>query len=107
MDVTRACVVAAFVLWAPPVSAQEVCSLEWTLTESLRIGSIDGDDALSDVIDIAIGPSGEIYVVQAFVPSVSVFSPGGELLRTIGREGSGPGDFEAGPRSVEWVTIAF
>ena len=81
MDVTRACVVAAFVLWAPPVSAQEVCSLDWTLTETLRIGSIDGDDALSDVIDIAIGPWRLDQWLMAAAVVVTVVSAGDYFSR--------------------------
>lgn len=82
---------------------QATCNLDWTLEETLRIGSWDGEDALTYVQELAIGPDGEVYVPQAFLGSVLVFSPNGTLIRSFGRFGSGPGDFQDGPRSVTWV----
>lgn len=86
-----------------PVMAQDSCRLDWVLEETLRIGSLDGEDALSSFSSVAVAEDGTIYIPQITRGSVLVFSSTGELLRTIGRDGSGPGDFEFGPRIVDWV----
>jgi hypothetical protein len=36
---------------------------------------------------------GNLYVLDLFLAQILVLSPSGELLRTIGREGSGPGEY--------------
>ena len=66
-----------------------------SLMEELRIGRlVDGDEAeLFDLVKgIEIGSGGEIYILDA--DEVKVFSPAGEFLRSWGRRGEGPGDFD-------------
>lgn len=65
-----------------------------SLVEELRIGSLLGDEAeqLYSVKGIEVGPGGEIYVLDD--EEVRVFSPTGELLRSWGGHGQGPGDFQ-------------
>lgn len=63
------------------------------LDPQLRIGAIDGEAALSRVIDVTVGPDGLLYVTQWQTPFVTVFDQGGSVVRTIGRGGSGPGEF--------------
>lgn len=72
------------------------------MSERWRIGSLDGDDALSDVLGVAVAPTGELYVAQSFVPHVSVFSAEGKFLHNIGRAGQGPGEFDLGPLRLGW-----
>ncbi|HEX5581709.1 MAG TPA: NHL repeat-containing protein, partial [Gemmatimonadaceae bacterium] len=68
----------------------------WRLVEELRIGRVDGDgpDAFSDVHDIAVDGAGNVYVLQRITKSIHVFDPTGRFVRTIGRAGKGPGEFE-------------
>lgn len=100
-------VLLALCCYAVPVAGQSICSVDWSLEETLRIGSLEGEDALEYVMDLAVAPDHqEIYVPQTQRGEVLVFSESGALLRRIGREGSGPGDFEAGPRAVTWVDDA-
>lgn len=100
----REVLVVASLAVAPGIAvAQEACTLDWRLEETLRIGSVDGPDALSRVPSLAIGPDGEIYAPQPASGQVLVFSADGELLRSFGRFGSGPGDFQDGPRVVTWA----
>jgi len=87
----------AFCLPPNTVQAQEVCETRWTLTETLRIGSVDGDVTLSPVGDLAVGPDGRIYLVQAWAHEVAVFLPNGRPDGVIGRAGGGPGEFSAWP----------
>lgn len=86
---------------ARPLSAQDPCG-EWELHETLRIGSVDGEDALSSVMDLEIGPDGRAYVTQHFVPHVTVFRPDGTLGAPIGRAGQGPGEFEVAAMRLAW-----
>lgn len=87
----------------PRLHAQEACPEGWVLEETLRIGSIDGDDALSNVLSLTVGPGGAIYVGQTFVPHVAVFSAEGRLVERIGRGGSGPGEFEVAALRLGWI----
>ena len=84
------------------LQAQEVCETRWILTETLRIGSVDGDVTLSPVGDLAVGPDGRIYLIQAWAHEVSVFQPDGRLGGVIGRAGGGPGEFGAWPTRLGW-----
>ncbi|MDH4197110.1 MAG: 6-bladed beta-propeller [Candidatus Aminicenantes bacterium] len=65
------------------------------LQEELRIGG-EGDDRIQfyRVRDIAADPQGNIYVDDMSNGRVQVFDPAGAFLRTIGRSGQGPGEFE-------------
>lgn len=84
------------------IQGQEAC--EWSLDPSWSIGAIDGPEALSPVLDLAVGPDGYIYVAQQFVPEVAVFNREGGILKTIGRAGNGPGEFDGNPVRLGWVS---
>ncbi len=66
------------------------------------MGSIDGEVTFSGIHDVAVGPHGTVYVTEALLPEVSVFTPEGHQLPPVGRAGQGPGEFEWGARSVGW-----
>ena len=64
------------------------------LKELWRVGGYDDEDVLFGVItDIIIGRDGNFYLLDSQLNEIQVYSPGGEYLRTIGREGEGPGEF--------------
>lgn len=65
------------------------------LEEELRIGK-EGDDReqFYRVRDIAADSQGNIYVDDMSNGRIQVFDPQGAFLRTIGRAGQGPGEFE-------------
>ena len=65
------------------------------LGEELRIGK-EGNEQTQffRAMDVGADPSGRIYVVDARNFRVQVFDPSGKYLRTIGRQGQGPGEFE-------------
>ena len=51
-------------------------------------------ELIGGVYDVAVSPHGDVYVVDYGFKRVLVVSPDGTARRTIGREGSGPGEFE-------------
>lgn len=54
----------------------------------------DSDDYLFGVLtDVATDNEGNIYLLDAQLNEIMVFSPDGEYLQSIGREGEGPGEF--------------
>jgi len=68
------------------------------LQEDLRLGpaTLDEDLLFMDVnVSVDADPQGNIYVADSGGNRVLVFSPQGALLRQIGREGEGPGEFMA------------
>jgi len=77
------------------------CSHE--LIEEIRIGSLGGtaEYSFSDINSIAVAQSGAIYVDDAHPPSIRRFSPDGQFVRWIGREGEGPGEF----RSIAGLSV--
>jgi len=56
-------------------------------------GDEENDPLLGRVADAEFGPDGNAYVLDSNLSVVHVLSPEGELLRTIGGEGDGPGEF--------------
>jgi hypothetical protein len=72
-----------------------------TLTEAWRHGGEDDEDVLFGLVtDLAVGPDGNIYLLDAQMMDIKVFSPAGKLLRTIGRRGEGPGEFQGAQQIV-------
>lgn len=94
-------VVAASFVSVPAVA--QACSEPWALEETLRIGSLDGEDALSGVLDLTVGPSGSLYVAQVSLPAVTVFDEAGRPSHRIGRAGAGPGEFNGWPVRLGWT----
>lgn len=66
----------------------------WTAVASVRAGSEDGPGALVNVFDVEIGPNGEMLAGQPTVATIAVFDADGRYLRSIGRRGQGPGEFQ-------------
>ena len=64
------------------------------LEERMSIGVADGAEELmlGNVRAIALGPDGTIHVLEG-TPSLKQFTPAGVYIRTVGRLGSGPGEY--------------
>lgn len=79
--------------------------------EETRIGSVEGGEpyALGSVYDATLDPAGRIYVAERQASEVRVFDADGRHVRTLGRKGKGPGEFEGvyallwGPHGNLWV----
>lgn len=61
-----------------------------------RIGSTDGRDAstLGVVADVGTDSRGRVLVLDVAERRLAVFSPQGTLIESVGRQGSGPGEFQ-------------
>jgi hypothetical protein len=75
---------------------------EWTLTQELRIGSVDDPDyALTQVGGVLAWPDGGVWVVQPRDAEIRVYAPDGTFTRRVGRRGNGPGEFTF-PGAIGW-----
>lgn len=81
-------------LWGGSASAQTGIP-SWRLEEQLRIGSVSGPITFSSIADLTVSPDGQsLYVAQQQDGGVQQFDAAtGDLIRTIGRSGEGPGEF--------------
>ena len=66
----------------------------WVLEEDLQIGSFDsgGPEMFGQIRHVAVGRDGELFVLEGQAHEIRVFDAQGSYLRTIGREGAGPGE---------------
>ena len=90
----RISLLALFVLSGEASLHAQGAVATWTLTADRRIGSADGEVALTQVGSAAVDRAGRLYVGQPRESVVKVFDPSGRLLRTLGRRGQGPGEFQ-------------
>ncbi len=77
------------------------------LTEVNRYGSEQSPDTgFSAIRGVTVDQDGRIYVMDAQDLRIRVFDSAGTLVRTIGRKGSGPGEFKfGGPMGVRGDTL--
>jgi hypothetical protein len=70
--------------------------INFQIEEDLSIGDQKGDAnyILNNPEDIEVTDKGDIYVLDWGDYCIKVFNYHGELLRSIGREGQGPGEFQ-------------
>lgn len=68
----------------------------WRVIEEVRIGTLEGDgpDMFGGIGSIEVAENGNIYVYERQALELRVFGPTGEHIRTVGREGGGPGEFK-------------
>ena len=66
----------------------------WRLVEELELGNVmgDGPQGFGDIHDIAVDPTGQIYVLDVGSKEVRAFGRDGAYLRTMARDGQGPGE---------------
>ena len=64
------------------------------LVQEMSFGELDGDleYLLGDVTSLAVGPDGTIYLVDGQVNELRAYDADGTYLRTLAREGQGPGE---------------
>lgn len=70
----------------------------WKLVELYRVGGVDaeglGAEELVDPQSVALGAAGGVYVADQKPAVIKQFGPDGGYIRSFGREGSGPGEFQ-------------
>ena len=84
---------------------------EDTVRPDVRIGSADGDPALTfaDIRGVEAGPDGTLYVLDYQASEIRTFSPDGEHLATVTQRGQGPAELMRangmvfGPDGTLWV----
>lgn len=87
---TVLCVLVAF---SSSAQAQQDLPL-WSLEPELRIGAIDGPEALDALGDVLVSPrTGRIFVTERS-QRILVFDPQGRRLQPFGGAGEGPGEFQ-------------
>jgi hypothetical protein len=66
------------------------------LEPEVSIGTLEGEPEylFGQIISLAVGQDGTLYVVDGQVPDLRAYSPDGKYLRTIGRPGEGPGEIK-------------
>jgi hypothetical protein len=65
------------------------------LEELWRRGGEDDEEILLGIVSsVLTAADGNLYVLDAQLMEVKVFAPDGRLVRTLGRQGQGPGEFE-------------
>ncbi|MBD3412950.1 MAG: 6-bladed beta-propeller, partial [Candidatus Aminicenantes bacterium] len=69
---------------------------QYLMEEELSIGVVEGDEEymLNQPQDIKVSEDGTIYVLDWGDVCLKVFDENGIYLRTIGRRGQGPGEFD-------------
>lgn len=64
-----------------------------SVAEEQRVGSRTGPDALTRPTDATLLEDGSLWVVFGREATIRVVDPRGRIVRTVGRRGSGPGEF--------------
>jgi hypothetical protein len=72
----------------PPPGGRDVVQLH----ELWRRGGEDDEVFFGSISQVLVDPKGNIYVLDQQQSHVEIFSPTGEHLRTLSREGEGPGE---------------
>jgi len=73
---------------ATPSEGREIIQLE----EVWRVGGEDSEDFFGMISQVIIGEDGTVYLLDTRLSEVPVYSPSGERLATLSREGEGPGE---------------
>lgn len=66
------------------------------LVSEVSIGVLDGEPQyqFGNILAIAVGADGRIYVLDGHGPAIRVYAPDGTWLQDVGREGEGPGEYK-------------
>lgn len=69
----------------------------WKLVETLRIeGSLGDSTVINEPMSLALDGEGRVFLADRNPAVIKVFGTDGRLVRTIGREGGGPGEYRVG-----------
>jgi hypothetical protein len=78
----------------------------WRWTPTSVITPVDGSPGeLGDIASLAVGVDGSVYALQKSPAVIKAFGPDGAFVRTIGKEGDGPGELRRGVLSIRADTL--
>ncbi len=77
---------------AVPPAAATPPTVTAPLREKWRLADAEGALLIGNLVDAAADAAGNTYLLDFDLQTVAVISPKGELLRTLGRPGDGPGE---------------
>lgn len=66
----------------------------WSAELDLRIGSVQGDDAITRIQSLSVSSDGIMFTLHPMEQVVKLFDVDGSLSRSIGGRGDGPGEFQ-------------
>jgi len=88
------------------LSSHPIDSGNWQLVRARDIQPAElAPGELLDPQDVAIADDGSVLVADTKPAVIKVFDPAGQLVRTIGREGSGPGEIRAAYTAILGDTL--
>jgi hypothetical protein len=73
---------------AQPAKGVETLKFE----ETWRVGGEDSEDFFGLITQVVVGDDGNIYLLDTRLSEIPVYSPEGERIGTLSREGDGPGE---------------
>jgi hypothetical protein len=76
----------------------------WRLADELEFPRrrAPDSDVLGSIVDVAVDATERIYVLDGSEKSILIFDDAGRRVRTVGREGAGPGEFRD-PGALRWT----
>lgn len=82
-------------LFAPAALAAQAPA-RWRLVPEVTYGASDGTAAeLIEVRDFEVARNGNVLAVDAKAHGLKLFAPSGAFLKSVGRQGQGPGEYES------------
>ncbi len=77
----------------------------WRLEPELALGDEDGPEPFifASISGVEADAQGRIYVLDRESNTLKIFSPAGEHVRTVGREGGGPGEYRQA-NGLRWLS---
>ena len=69
----------------------------WALVPELRLGEVEGSEAtvFGSISGLAVNDAGRIYVLDRQANELRIFARDGRHVRSVGRAGGGPGEYQA------------
>lgn len=86
--------IAAFAILLVSVATQQPAA-KWRLVEEWRVGGeVEGPHSFGDVRGLGLLPGGAIVLLDAKDQQIHYLDARGKPVRTVGRKGAGPGEFQ-------------
>lgn len=98
---SAAFIAVSFLFALPSMLGAQANVATWRVEPVTRAGEGDGPGGLTSVSGVTVSRDGTLYVAQPQEHVVKVYDSTGRYLRSIGREGAGPGEFER-PSTLGW-----